>query len=130
MTTQEAHDAQVAWFSRDGAVYGYERTPSTNEGHCVYRGNRDPDSDCRCNIGCLLPNEAYSPNFDHGGGISFGGILEEKKNKPLQDWLAGIDHATIQYLAASQDCHDMSAEAGEPISTFLERLAELRQQYV
>lgn len=49
------------WFARKGAQFGYK------DGYCVYRGDNDPESEIRCGIGCLLPNEAYHRGLENRG---------------------------------------------------------------
>jgi hypothetical protein len=120
MTIQEAYEAQKAWFSREGAVYGYE----FYGGRCVYRGNNDPNSDCRCAVGCLMPNEAYDPKFDKSGGVVIESVLEyhNHENPALKKWAEGINAELLGYLRGAQAIHDSCAENDEPISDFLDKL--------
>lgn len=37
--------------------------PSTPEGMCAYRG----DGGLKCAVGCLIPDEMYSKDFEHNG---------------------------------------------------------------
>lgn len=68
MTTQEAYEAIRAYFTRPGAKIAID----PEEG-CVYRGDGNPNSDCRCAFGCLIPDDLYRPSFE---GVNVIRVLE------------------------------------------------------
>ncbi len=92
---------------------------SMGEEGCAYRGDRGTT----CAIGCLIPDTAYSPEFE-GDSISF--ILHKPARHPLTDTLVDVLGVTewqsdCAFLSRLQKVHDNEAVADW--KNALERLA-------
>lgn len=129
MDVTEAYDGIRAWFTRPDAVYGFELYPEEIEsytgsaGHCVYRAGKDPSSQVRCAVGCLIPDEVYRPEWDECGGSSFIDIDELAR-------LLEMDQDAVRFLRNAQHEHDDCARDGAPMPVFIEALDKLYEGYV
>lgn len=112
MTTQEAYEAIREYFSRPDAVLARDEY-----GDCLYR---TPEGN-KCAVGCLIPDEVYTPDME---GVGIDSLLDcgERPVRPLCQTLAGVDR---HFLSAAQESHD----GAEDVESFLADLDWLAQRY-
>lgn len=123
MTEQEAYNKIRAWFTRPTAKFGYNQNEGDErEGMCVYRGNGKAGSRTRCAVGCVLPNELYSPDME---GMAFGleprspalrrGVSFEAKFPEAASYIgeAGL------FLSMAQEIHDDAANSERSLESFI-----------
>jgi len=122
MTTQEAFERQIEWFSRPGAKLGVTlNADGQPQGGCAYRGGVMREmgeefhsvgfagSERRCVVGCLIPDEAYAEHPKEGSiGIIFHEIeMGEVEPELLSAW--GLDGIDRGWLEKTQAIHDQLA---------------------
>ena len=102
MTTQEAYEAIRDYFSQPGR----ERAIDPESDDCVYKGPKGQ----KCAVGCLIPDNLYSPEFE---GNTLGTLLVL-----LRDWkdsdaqaaevyaLLNDDESKVSFLTEAQRLHD------------------------
>lgn len=97
MTQQEILNKVVAHMRAQSAV------AVTHDGQCCYRV---PDSELRCAIGALIPDDIYSPAFERRTIA----VLLEHDYPALKSHFDGMD---IDFLCALQNAHDESKTTDE-----------------
>lgn len=97
---REAYDKIVAYFSRPGAAIAYSEEDSL----CMYRLGRDADG-AACAVGCLIPDEAYTPEMDH---VSYSSGISELVHRGQ---IAVPNADTLLFLKEAQVKHDESRTA-------------------
>jgi hypothetical protein len=113
MTTQEAYEAIRAYFSQPDAEYCVDE----HEERCVYRR-----ADGRkCAVGCLIPDDAYMPEFDRVG----------YSPAQIKRAIPELRSVSEEFLVKAQNAHDERAfVSGEPdVSIFIEVLDSLARRY-
>jgi hypothetical protein len=111
---QEALDRVWQYFIVEQNPFGYDEA----EGSCKYRTRAGE----RCAVGCMIPDESYSEEYDEGY-YNLDGILEEVLPEMVK-------HFT--FLCALQSHHDSVAsyeEGSDRYSIFKMRLAELANSW-
>ena len=111
MTTQEAYETQREFFTRPGAVKSMGIDPETGRKQCRYRGDEDGSA---CAVGCLLPEELYSTDFEAKNVMH---ILV--MSRPVKSLLKDVSGS---YLYDSQRAHD-NADTVEQIVYNLDSIA-------
>ena len=124
MNAQEAYNKMRHWFTLPGAVLG-----QTDDGFCAYRGTNehgdyDKLSNVRCAVGCLIPNDLYSPYMDsgeQGDGMQAGQLLDYYPDvRKLFD-----DDLAMEFVQKAQTRHDDSST----VDQFIEKLDRLADDY-
>lgn len=111
--TQEAYEKIFRWFSQPNAEFGYSASTS----QCFYRDDKDRFSSKRCAIGCLIPDDLYTPELE--------GYLANGVATKLYDLFKNVNSS---FLTEAQRTHDMEATHGT-ISSFLLKLNKVAQDY-
>lgn len=109
-TVREAYVAIRKYFDRDDAVLA-----KAESGVCKYRTAGGD----RCAVGCLIPDELYSPAFE-GVGLS---ALMAKYNgdSALRQFVSyGEDNGVFDFLRTAQFLHDEGARDAEDFVRLLD----------
>lgn len=108
MTPAEAKAKIIEYFSRDGA----ELSRSSGEfSVCYYR---HPDDGRACAVGCLIPDEAYSKDFENNSVQELNGYWGELK-------YIDASGSLLSFLQRAQCLHDNAVT----VKGFLDKLEKV-----
>lgn len=83
---------------------------ASNNGACMYRA----PNGCKCAVGCLIPDELYSPYFEG----------QNVMGSQIRNLLIGLGYMNFNFLLALQQVHDYDYE-----EDWAEKLTELAERY-
>jgi len=106
-TVEEFYAATREYFTRPGATLAKEK------GYCRYR-HKDG---AKCAVGCHIPDELYTPEFEHKGLDGLINVAKETGN-PLAEVFSGED--VLTFLKSAQILHDNIANDAAEFVTLLD----------
>ncbi len=106
MTTQECYEAIRAYFNQPGAVL------ASTHNSCRYR----TEEGAKCAVGCLIPDELYSPALE-GSGIDKDWLISHRE---IAEIVVGVD---LKFLRSAQVLHDQVAKDARSFVAGLDILA-------
>jgi len=125
VTTQEAYEKMRAWFSRPEAVLAREEWTDeegfTHIERCFYREGHAAESEVRCAIGCLIPDELYDHGFE---GTAAHALVHSSMFPELAEFFGTV---SADFLSAAQAEHD--DDRNETPDDFVRALDKLTEQY-
>lgn len=113
MTRQEIFEKVVAHFAAQRAV------AIDDYGNCRYRTGDGR----KCAVGALIPDDAYSPNFENKSAEALF------VNYPEMMRSAGLTPGGPAFLMALQSAHDGAMQGVKVLTSLSKRLAEVAADY-
>lgn len=100
MNAQEIFDTVVRHLKTQG------KQSRTSSGTCVYRKFEADGSVLKCAVGCLIPDDVYTPEMD-GDGWEIGKLVEAICDE-FEDILPKYFQQNVKLFSELQKVHDRS----------------------